>query len=62
MIKLKDILFERNENDTDDSGGILYYFGDKVLLCLSSGSGKWNVPKGHIMKSEDPLDGAIREF
>ena len=28
MIKLKDILFERNENDTDDSGGILYYFGD----------------------------------
>ena len=62
MIKLKDILFERNENDTDDSGGILYYFGDKVLLCLSSGSGKWNVPKGHIMKGEDPLDGAVREF
>ena len=62
MIKLKDLLFERDENDTDDSGGILYYFGDKVLLCLSSGSGKWNVPKGHIMKGEDPLDGAIREF
>tara|TARA_B100000749_G_C18287991_1_gene407209 strand:+ start:68 stop:472 length:405 start_codon:yes stop_codon:yes gene_type:complete len=62
MIKLKDLLFERDENDTDDSGGILYYFGDKVLLCLSSGSGKWNVPKGHIMKGEDPLDGAVREF
>ena len=62
MIKLKDLLFERDENDTDDSGGILYYFGDKVLLCLSSGSGKWNVPKGHIMKGEDPLEGSIREF
>ena len=62
MIKLKDLLFERDENDTKDSGGILYYYGDKVLLCLSSGSGKWNVPKGHIMKGEDPLDGAIREF
>ena len=62
MINLKNLLFERGENDTDDTGGILYYYGDKVLLCLSSGSGKWNVPKGHIMKGEDPLDGAVREF
>ena len=62
MIKLKDLLFERDENDTDDSGGVLYYYGDLVLLCLSSGSGKWNVPKGHIMKGEDSLEGSIREF
>ena len=32
MIKLKNLLFERGENDTDDTGGILYYYGDKVLL------------------------------
>ena len=62
MIKLKDLIFERGENDTNDSGGILYYYGDLVLLCLSSGSGKWNVPKGHIMNGEDPLEGSIREF
>ena len=62
MIKLKDLLFERDENDTDDSGGILYYYGDKVLLCLSSGSGKWNVPKGHIQIGEEPLAGSVREF
>ena len=61
-IKLKNLLFERGENDTDDTGGILYYYGDKVLLCLSSGSGKWNVPKGHIQIGEDPLDGSVREF
>ena len=27
---------------------------DQVLLCLSTGAGKWNVPEGHVMKGEDP--------
>ena len=62
MIKLKDILFERSENDTKDTGGVLYHSGDTILLCLGSRSGKWNVPKGHIMKGEDPLEGSLREF
>ena len=62
MIKLKDLIFERDENDTKDSGGILYYYGDQVLLCLSAGSGKWNIPKGHMMIGEEPLEGAVREF
>jgi len=48
MIKLKDLLFEGHENDSDDTGGVLYYWNDKVLLCLGEHSGKWNVPKGHI--------------
>ena len=62
MIKLKDILFELKENDSNDSGGVLYYNGNKVLLCLSSNTGIWNVPKGHIMIKEKPLEGSIREF
>ena len=62
MIKLKDLLFERSENDTKDTGGVLYQSGDTILLCLGSSSGKWNVPKGHIMKGEDPLEGSLREF
>ena len=62
MIKLKDLLFEGHENDSDDTGGVLYYWNDKVLLCLGQRSGKWNVPKGHIMKGEDPLEGSLREF
>jgi len=63
MIKLKDLLFERSKNDTKDSGGVLYYYGqDKVLLCLGSQSGKWNIPKGHIMIGEDSLVGSMREF
>ena len=62
MIKLKDILFERSENDTKDTGGVLYYSGDTILLCLGSSSGNWNIPKGHIMKGEDPLEGSLREF
>ena len=34
MIKLKDILFERDENDTHNTGGVLYCYGDnKFLLC-----------------------------
>jgi len=61
MLKLKDLLFE-GHNDTDDTGGVLYYWNDKVLLCLGSRSGRWNVPKGHIMKGETPLDGSVREF
>ena len=63
MIKLKSILFERDENDTNNTGGVLYRYGDnKFLLCLGSRSGKWNVPKGHIMIGEDPLEGSVREF
>ena len=61
MIKLKDLLFE-GYNDTDDSAGILYYCYDEALLCLGENSGIWNVPKGHIMIGEEPLEGAIREF
>ena len=61
MIKLKDLLFE-GYNDTDDSAGILYYCYDEALLCLGENSGIWNVPKGHIMIGEKPLEGAIREF
>ena len=61
MFKLKDLLFE-GDDDTDDTGGVLYYWNDKVLLCLGSRSGRWNVPKGHIMKGETPLDGSVREF
>ena len=62
MLKLKDLLFEGHENDSDDTGGVLYYWNDKVLLCLGQRSGKWNVPKGHIMIGEEPLEGSVREF
>ena len=63
MIKLKDLLFERDLNDTKDTGGVLYYDGDgKVLLCLGARSGTWHVPKGHIQIGEDPLVGSVREF
>ena len=62
MIKLKDLLFERDENDSDDVGGVLYYCYDKVLLCLGESSGKWHIPKGHIQIGEEPLAGSVREF
>jgi len=62
MLKLKDLLFEGHENDSDDTGGVLYYWNDKVLLCLGEQSGKWNVHKGHIMIGEEPLAGSVREF
>ena len=61
MIKLKDLLFE-GHNDTDDSGGVLYFCYDKALLCLGADSGIWNIPKGHIMIGEEPLEGSVREF
>ena len=61
MIKLKDLLNE-SHNDSDDSAGILYCCYDEALLCLGENSGIWNVPKGHIMVGEEPLNGAIREF
>ncbi len=61
MLKLKDLLFE-GHNDSDDTGGVLYYWNDKVLLCLGEHSGKWHVPKGHIQKGEEPLAGSVREF
>ena len=61
MIRLKDLLYE-GHNDTDDTGGVLYYWNDKVLLCLGSRAGTWNVPKGHIQIGEEPLAGSVREF
>ena len=61
MLKLRDLLFE-GHNDTDDTGGVLYYWNDKVLLCLGESNRIWNVPKGHIQIGEDPLDGSVREF
>ena len=61
MLKLKDLLFE-GHNDSDDTGGVLYYWNDKVLLCLGEHSGKWHVPKGHIQIGEEPLAGSVREF
>ena len=61
MLKLKDLLFE-GHNDSDDTGGVLYYCNDKVLLCLGSRSGEWNIPKGHIQIGEEPLAGSVREF
>ena len=61
MLKLKDLLFE-GHNDTKDTGGVLYYWYDKVLLCLGERSNEWNVPKGHIQIGEEPLVGSVREF
>ena len=61
MIKLRDLLFE-GHNDSDDTGGVLYYCYDKVLLCLGEHSGKWHIPKGHIQIGEEPLAGSVREF
>ena len=63
MIKLKDLLFERDLNDTKDTGGVLYYSGDgKILLCLGARSGTWHIPKGHIQIGEESLAGSVREF
>ena len=61
MIKLKDLLFE-GHNDSNDRGGVLYFYNDKALLCLGEASGKWHIPKGHIMNGETPLQGSVREF
>ncbi len=61
MIKLKGLLNE-GFNDTKDSGGVLYYCYEEVLLCLDANSGVWHVPKGHIMVGENPLEGSLREF
>ena len=62
MLKLRDLLFEGHENDSNDTGGVLYYCYDKVLLCLGDHSGKWHIPKGHIRIGEDSLVGSVREF
>ena len=62
MIKLKELLYEGHENDTDDTGGVLYYWNDKVLLCLGARSGTWHIPKGHIQIGEESLAGSVREF
>ena len=62
MLKLRDLLFEGHENDSNDTGGVLYYCYDKVLLCLGEHSGKWHIPKGHIQIGEEPLAGSVREF
>jgi ADP-ribose pyrophosphatase YjhB (NUDIX family) len=62
LLKLRDLLFEGHENDSNDTGGVLYYCYDKVLLCLGEHSGKWHIPKGHIRIGEDSLVGSVREF
>ena len=62
MIKLKDLLFERSANDSDDTGGVLYSCFNEFLLCLTAQSRQWNVPKGHIMIDEAPSKGSLREF
>ena len=61
MLKLRDLLFE-GHNDSNDTGGVLYYWNDKVLLCLGERPGKWHIPKGHIQFGEDSLVGSVREF
>ena len=60
MIKLKDLL--RESEDTKNTAGVLYQYNNKFLLCLSSTSRRWNIPKGHMMVGETPLEGALREF
>ena len=51
MIKIKNLLFERGENDTDDTGGVLYYYGDQVLLCKFGG---FNYYMGPINTANNP--------
>jgi len=47
--------------DTNNTAGILIKYNDEYMLCQRS-SGKWSIPKGHIQKGEQPLEGALREL
>ena len=47
--------------DTNNTAGILIQCKDEYMLCQRS-SGKWSIPKGHIQKNEQPLEGALREL
>ena len=60
MIKLKDLLFEIN-NDSNNVAAVCLFFSSRLLACKRTGS-YWSVPKGHIRKGEDPAVGAKREF
>ena len=61
MIKLKDLLFERDENDTKDTAGVWISYDNRCMLCLRE-DGRWSIPKGHIQIGEEPIDGALREL
>ena len=47
--------------DTNNTAGILIQYKGEYMLCKRS-SGKWSIPKGHIQKGEQPLEGAMREL
>lgn len=47
--------------DKQLSSGFLIRSGNKFLLCRSSGSDKWTIPKGHVEENETTLDAAYRE-
>ena len=47
--------------DTNNTAGILIKCNNEYMLCQRS-SGKWSIPKGHIQKGEQPLEGALREL
>ena len=47
--------------DTNNTAGILIKCNNEYMLCQRS-SGKWSIPKGHIQKGEQPLEGAMREL
>ena len=46
---------------TNNTAGILIKCNNEYMLCQRS-SGKWSIPKGHIQKNEQPLEGALREL
>ena len=56
VISLYEIL-----QDTNNTAGILIKCNNEYMLCQRS-SGKWSIPKGHIQKGEQPLEGALREL
>jgi 8-oxo-dGTP pyrophosphatase MutT (NUDIX family) len=56
VISLYEIL-----QDTNNTAGILIKCNNEYMLCQRS-SGKWSIPKGHIHKNEQPLEGALREL
>ena len=47
--------------DTNNTAGILIKCNNEYMLSQRS-SGKWSIPKGHIQKGEQPLEGALREL
>jgi len=43
-------------------GGFIYNTNNEILITRSTGSSKWNIPKGKIEDNETPLECAIREI